>query len=188
MPGELPERRDDVAARLVFHAVDEQRWPDLEALFEARGGPKNCWCMVWRATPQEARHTDGASRKVALSARVRAGIPIGLLGYLDGRPVAWCSIAPRSTYRRLVDEPVVEAENDAVWSVACFFVLRAFRGAGVMRRLLAEAQRHAKAHGARVVEGYPVDADSPSYRSWASSMPLRRPASSPPAASASAAT
>lgn len=90
--------------RLVFHEVDAGRWPDFERLFAGRGGPKACWCMVWRATPQEARRSDGASRKAAMAQRVGVGVPVGLLGYLDAEPVAWCSIAPRATYRRLVDD------------------------------------------------------------------------------------
>src|SRR6267154_2432972 len=48
-----------------------------------RVGPKSCWCMVWRATPQEAKRKDGASRKAALQKRVCDGIPIGLIGYLQ---------------------------------------------------------------------------------------------------------
>ena len=33
---------------LTFKAVDQHNWKDLEKLFESRGGPHNCWCMVWR--------------------------------------------------------------------------------------------------------------------------------------------
>jgi hypothetical protein len=33
-----------------------------------------------------------------------------------------------------------------------------------VKQLLAAAVRHAHAHGATVVESYPVDPDSPSYR------------------------
>lgn len=90
------------AGRLQFHEVTAERWPDFERLFEARGGPKSCWCMVWRASPAGAKPTDGASRKTAMAARIRAATPVGLLGYAGEEPVAWCSIAPRSTYRRLV--------------------------------------------------------------------------------------
>jgi hypothetical protein len=35
--------------KLIVHEVDARRWPDFERLFESRGGPKACWCMVWRA-------------------------------------------------------------------------------------------------------------------------------------------
>jgi len=147
--------------RLVFHEVNQARWPDFVRLFESRGGPKACWCMVWRATPAEAKRKDGASRKAAIAGRVSAGVPIGLLGYLDGEPVAWCSIAPRSTYRRLAGD---DSSDEGIWSLACFFVVRRLRGQGISRRIIQAAVAHARKHGARTVEAYPVDPDSPSYR------------------------
>lgn len=148
-------------ARLTFHPVDAGRWADFERLFESRGGPKSCWCMIWRATPQEAKHADGASRKAAMAARVAAGVPVGLLGYLDGEPVSWCSVAPRSTYRRLVQDDSLE---EGVWSIACLFVVRRLRGMGLAPTIIQAAVSHARAQGASIVEAYPVDADSPSYR------------------------
>ena len=144
--------------------VDRGTWPDLERLFQARGGPKSCWCMVWRATPEESRHTDGASRKAALQGRVDAGVPVGLLAYLQGEPVGWCSVAPRPAYRRLggPDDPALDPSR--VWSIVCFFVPRSARGHGIMTHLLESAISCARRHGAAVVEAYPVDPDSPSYR------------------------
>ena len=150
-----------MAGWLQFHEVSAERWPDFERLFEARGGPKSCWCMVWRASPAGGKRTDGASRKAAMAARIGAGAPVGLLGYAGEEPVAWCSIAPRSTYRRLVSG---ETSDEGIWSIACFFVVRRLRGAGVTRQLIAAAVRHARAHGASLVEAYPVEPDSPSYR------------------------
>lgn len=141
--------------------VSPQSWPDFERLFEAKGAPKYCWCMAWRATGEETKNTDPASRKAAMADRVANGVPVGLLGYLDGEPVAWCSIAPRPTYRRLVAN---QTDDASVWSIVCFFVARAQRGQGVMRRMLASALEHARARGATVVEAYPVDEESPSYR------------------------
>jgi GNAT superfamily N-acetyltransferase len=59
----------------------------------------------------------------------------------------------------------VEGESpEKVWSLACFFVPRELRGLGMTPRLLSAAVDHARKHGATVVEAYPVDADSPSYR------------------------
>lgn len=160
------------APKLVFHAVDQARWPDLERLFESRGGPKSCWCMVWRATPAEARTPQGAARKRALALRVQDGTPIGLLGYLGDEPVAWCSIAPKSTYRRLDgpggdrsrSEPAATTRADSIWSLACFFVTRRLRGQGVTAQLIEAAAYHARQAGATIIEAYPVDPDSPSYR------------------------
>ena len=149
---------------LEIAEVDRDRWADLERLFQGRGGPKACWCMVWRATPEEARQADGASRQAALRRRVEAGVPVGLLAYLEGEPVAWCSVAPRTTYRRLGGPDGPGTDPGRVWSIACFFVARKARGHGLMAQLLGSAITHARRQGATVVEAYPVDPDSPSYR------------------------
>ena len=147
--------------RIVFREVTADTWPDFERLFESRGSPGYCWCMLWRATPQEARHTDGASRKAAMVKRIAAGTTVGLLGYLDEEPVAWCSVAPRSTYRRLVDDG---SPDVGIWSIACFFVVRRLRGLGITQRIIAAAVNFAKTRGVSIVEAYPVDPESPSYR------------------------
>lgn len=97
-----------------------------------------------------------------MAARVDAGTPIGMLGYLDGTPVAWCSIAPRETYARLGGDEY--PPDVAVWSVVCFFIQRRLRRRGLSRALLDAAVRHATTAGADIVEAYPVDPDSPSYR------------------------
>ncbi|NMO21935.1 GNAT family N-acetyltransferase [Pyxidicoccus fallax] len=161
MPANAPES----AGPLVFHEVDKKRWPDFARLFESRGGPSYCWCMAWRATPEEVKQPDRASRKAQMEQRVRAGTPVGILGYLDGEPVAWCSIAPRETYRKGLGG--MDAPGDApgsVWSLACLFISRPVRGQGVTRQLIEAAIAQARARGARSIEAYPVDPESPSYR------------------------
>lgn len=149
------------APRLAIHEVTTERWSDFERLFEAKGGPKYCWCMAWRSLPEEVKQSDISRRKLAIAARVADGVPIGLLGYREEQPVAWCSIAPRSTYRRLVS---TATPDEGVWSIVCFFVLKQYRGAGFTKQMLAAALKHAHEHGAKLVEAYPVDEDSPSYR------------------------
>ena len=156
---------DRIVDRIIFREVTAATWPDFERLVECRGGPKACWCMVWRASTEEAKHPDGASRKAAMGQRIAAGTTVGLLGYLDEEPVAWCSVAPRSSYRRLVPDAGAYVVSDAgVWSITCFFVVRRLRGLGLSQRMLASAVDFAKSRGARLVEAYPVDPDSPSYR------------------------
>ena len=155
--------------RFEFAGVDEGRWGDLAALFEALGGPHACWCMVWREKPPKAGKARGKERsalvKKALRERVSAGTPIGILGYdrdADA-PVAWCSVAPRSTYRALggLDDP---DDGDDVWSIVCFFAKRDYRGKGLTDRLLDAAIEYARSQSAKIIEAYPVDPDSPSYR------------------------
>jgi GNAT superfamily N-acetyltransferase len=55
-------------------------------------------------------------------------------------------------------------EEQSIWSIVCFFVSRPFRGQGMLEKLITAAEEHAARHGATLLEGYPVDADSPSYR------------------------
>jgi GNAT superfamily N-acetyltransferase len=104
---------------------------------------------------------DQAQRKRSLHSRIEEGTPIGLIGYVAGQPVAWCSVAPRETFVRLRDD---QQEEAGVWSVTCFFVRRDHRGRGLSGRMLDAAVALAKLRGAKAVEGYPVDPDSPSYR------------------------
>lgn len=118
--------------------------------------------MVWRRTAAEARHHDSASRKEQMLERIAAGLPVGLLAYDGSDAVGWVSIAPRDTYRNLGGPPAREGE--VVWSLACFFLRRPYRGRGLIRQLIAGAIAYARRAGATVVEAYPVDAAAPSYR------------------------
>lgn len=162
-PRAMPASDHAGIGRMTFRPVTAARWGDLEKLFESRGGPKYCWCMAWRMASQ--RHEmSRTQRKAALKSRVKDGIPIGIVGYLEGMPIAWCSIAPRPTYRPLggVEKPSENA--DRIWSLVCFFIRREFRGLGMSERMLDAAVAYAKKKGAAVVEAYPVTAESPSYR------------------------
>lgn len=99
-------------------------------------------------------------KKASMKRRVDEDEPVGLLAYHDEIPIAWCSIAPRETYRALGGDPT----KDGVWSLTCFFVKRKFRKLGLAVKLLQAAIRYAKENGAKYVEAYPVAPDSPSYR------------------------
>ena len=148
----------------VILPVGPEQWSDFERLFESPGAPKYCWCMVRRMNGTEARTADKAVRKRAMEARVLSKVPVGLLAYVEGEAVAWCSVAPRPTFKALggpddhIDAP------GAVWSLTCFFVKRTHRCQGMADALLAAAVRHAQESGAEVLEAYPVDPESPSYR------------------------
>ena len=148
--------------QLEVREVTADLWSDFKGLLESRGAPKNCWCMVWRGTPKE--RADKATRRAGMQDRIRNGTPVGLLGYLGGEPIGWCSVAPRRTYRDLGGVKAKPEEEGAIWSIVCFYVKRDHRGTGLFDQLLKAAVVHARERGARVVEAYPVDPDSPSYR------------------------
>lgn len=150
-----------LADRIECHEVDPARWPDLVRLFEARGGPHYCWCLVWRESSAARAAMDRDARREAMAARVETGTPVGLLAYLDSDPVAWCSVGPRETFRPLggIDHPPAVT----VWSVVCFYVQRQYRRQGISEVLLRAAIASARAHGANILEATPVDPDSPGY-------------------------
>jgi GNAT superfamily N-acetyltransferase len=152
---------DSHAPAVTFREVTPANWDDLVLLFEGRGGPKHCWCLVWRERGAASR-LDLAGRREAMAGRVRAGTSIGLLAYLGGAPVGWCSVAPRESYRALGG--TAHPEGTRVWSLVCFFVQRRLRRRGVSRALLDAAIEAARTHGAHVLEAFPVDPDSPSFR------------------------
>lgn len=130
-------RFDDVAA------VVGTRRPDA-------GG---CWCMSYRDSrvPNEERP--------AFMRRECAAEPgPGVLAYVDGTVAGWCSVAPRGSYRRLTRSRTLPwLDGPEPWSIVCFVVRPGYRGRGLMHDLLAGAVAHAAAHGALVVEGYPVE-------------------------------
>jgi GNAT superfamily N-acetyltransferase len=148
--------------QLTFRPLETDTLPAFEAFFSSPGAPKWCWCMAWRRTSAEVKERGGANSKRQMRARIRDGVPVGLLAYEGDTPVGWVSVAPRVTFRSL--RGPVEKPGEVVWAVSCFFVPRDRRGEGLSRKLITGAVAHAEANGATVVEAYPVDPESPSYR------------------------
>lgn len=151
------------------HPVTTERWADLEALFERVHGPRGgkpitaaCWCMAWRATAAEFKKgwgkgsTRGVGNKASLRAIVDEGCVPGLLAYLDGVPVGWVSVAPRTEFVALeAFAPLARIDDQPVWSVVCFYIDREFHRQGVGSALLEAAVDHVRTNGATILEGYP---------------------------------
>jgi GNAT superfamily N-acetyltransferase len=145
---------------IIIKPVDKDNWADFEALFESKGGPSYCWCMVWRMTKDELKQNNSTCRKEFIKRRVLSDVPIGILGYRDDEPIAWCSVGPRETHQRLGGDEDIEN----VWSITCFYVKKEFRKQGLVKFLIKNAKDYAKDNGAKYVEAYPVEESSPSYR------------------------
>jgi GNAT superfamily N-acetyltransferase len=150
--------------KLTAAPLTPDRWPDLEAIFNAKGCSvaRGCWCMAYRLSGRREPLPPGVSRaqanRASLKALVDAGNPPGLIGYRGKIPVGWVSIGPREAYAKLKRSPVMKAVDDQpVWSIICFVVPAEHRGQGVARALLAGAVAYAKKQGATLVEAYPVD-------------------------------
>jgi GNAT superfamily N-acetyltransferase len=114
--------------------------------------------MYWRLGAAQWSRGKGEKNRRALRALVASGAEPGILAYEGDEPVGWCAVAPREATPRL-DKSRVLARLDSrpVWSITCLFVKRSHRRRGVSARLIEAALAHARARGAEIVEGYPVD-------------------------------
>ncbi|TMH41723.1 MAG: GNAT family N-acetyltransferase [Betaproteobacteria bacterium] len=149
---------------LTVHPLTPKRWPDLEALFNAKGCSvaRGCWCMYYRRSgsrgPLRAGTTRAQANRADLKALLASGEPPGLIGYRGKVPVGWVSLGPRDDYAKLRRSPVMKAVDDRpVWSIVCFVVPSRYRGQGVARALLDGAIAYAKKRGVTLLEAYPVD-------------------------------
>lgn len=138
-------------------------WPDVERLFGVRGEPSRCWCRWFALTGQDWKNTPPETRKEQLNAKFKNGPEPGVLAFRGGEAVGWCAVEPRRCYPRIEQSQVLRAagagaaDDTGVWSVSCFVVSPGHRRSGVAAALLKAAVGHAFAHGAEIVEGYPVD-------------------------------
>ena len=141
-----------------FKPVTSETWEDFQAFFKPR--LNYCWCMAWRMTGEEMKDNTAVCRREFIKRRIFSGVPVGILGFIGDQTVAWCSVAPRETYRKLSGEEGLEE----VWSIACFYIRKEFRDQGVLSKMIENAKVYARSNGAKYLEAYPVEANSPSYR------------------------
>jgi GNAT superfamily N-acetyltransferase len=150
--------------------LDASTWSRLETFFRTGGDPKWCWCQWWRMRSRDF----GAAKVPELRQRLRdqaepaseppdAGATAppapGLVAIDDDRAIGWVSLGPRDTFERIERSRVIPRVDDRpAWSIVCFAVAPDRRGEGVAKRLLDAAVEYAAAHGARLLEAYPVDA------------------------------
>jgi len=149
--------------------ANEASWADLQVIFGTRGAASWCQCQRYKLRPREAfRNFPVEERAHRLRLQTDCGHPesertSGLVAYLDGEPVGWCAVEPRSAYEGLVRNARVPWEgrdedkgDDSVWAVTCLFARAGFRKRGVSRALARAAVDFARARGAKSIEGYPM--------------------------------
>ena len=134
------------------------RWSELAELFGPKGACAGCWCMWCRKPASEFSYGRGEQNRRALKSLVDKGAEPGLIAYEKGRPVGWAALGPREEFRRLARARILKPLDERpAWSVPCLFVAREHRGRGVATALLKAAAKRARARGAKLIEGYPVD-------------------------------
>ncbi len=132
------------------------RYNDFAAVVGTqRQDARGCWYMAYRDS-----RVPVLGQPEYMRAECTIGPGPGVLVYVDDAVADWCSIAPRTSYRRLLSSRTIPILDDSdAWIAVCFVVRAGYRKHGLMHRLLAGAVQHAADHGAEVVEGYPVDTE-----------------------------
>jgi GNAT superfamily N-acetyltransferase len=155
--------------KIETHPLTPDRWHDFAAIMNARFDTRHCWCMWPRLATNYADRTGATNRRSIKKAVDTAAAPPGVLAYVDGEPAGWCAVAPREEYPKLDRSRATAAVDDEpVWSVVCFTVLRPMRRQGLSKTLLSAAVDLAAKHGAKIIEGYPVEGGRNHFRGIAS--------------------
>ena len=144
--------------KLTVRPLTSKNWRDFEAVMTPNGGSRGCWCMHWRLSIAEFMDQRGDGNRDAMSRLAKKKSPPGVIGYLDGEPVAWCSLGPRAAFPRLERSPLLKAvDDDGACAITCLFVQRKHRRNGLQTALLEAACSYAAKNGYELVEGYPIE-------------------------------
>ncbi len=157
------------AAEVSVVPANQASWEALQAVFGSRGQACRCQCQRYKLQPRESfASVPVEERAFRLRQQTDSGHPeshttSGLLAYLDGEPVGWCAVEPRTAYPGLVRNNRVpwsgreeDKADDSIWAVTCVFTRAGFRRRGISRLLARAAVDFAHEHGARAIEAYPM--------------------------------
>jgi GNAT superfamily N-acetyltransferase len=147
--------------------ANQASWADLQAIFGKRGDTARCQCQHYKTRNLEWRSIPLEERAHRLRDQTDCGHPesdttSGLVAYLDGEPVGWCAVEPRTAYVRLLYTRVPwsgrseDQSDDGVWAITCFVTRAGFRRRGVSHALALATVDFARERGARALEGYPM--------------------------------
>ena len=142
--------------------ASRDRFDDVDHALTGGGDGAACWCQWWMVRAKDFDAMTRDERRERLKGDLDAVPVSGLIAYVDDVPAGWVKVSARTAQPRLAltrnfqqsPEPFDDA---SVWAVTCFVVRKEFRRQGVSAALLDAAVGHARAHRARVVEGYPID-------------------------------
>jgi GNAT superfamily N-acetyltransferase len=159
--------------------ANEASWSDLQTVFGSRGDAPRCQCQRFKLAPKEAFSKFPAEerarrlREQTHSGHPEAAATTGLVAYLDGEPVGWCAVEPRTAYTGLLrvyrvpwEGRTEDKSDDTVWAVTCIFVRAGFRDRGISYDLARAAVDFARDRGARAIEGYPMITEPGQQITW----------------------
>lgn len=135
--------------------------PDFEAVAAAQGA---CWCMYYQRSKPVGRGLSPLQRKEVnrrdKAVLVKEGRSHAILVYAGRTPVGWCQYGTQDELPRIDAgrnyKEVRPREEDRLWRITCFFVVRGHRGKGVAKIALKAALRSIEKRGGGIVEAYPI--------------------------------
>ena len=162
--------KKEISSNLICYPLGKSRWKDFEELFGERGACGGCWCMAWRIKPKDFDKQKGAGNKKAMKKIVDKNETPGIIGYINGKPVGWCAVAPREKFIRLENSRVLAKIDDkSVWSITCFFITKGYRRQGLSTELLKGVIKFCKKKKVKILEAYPAEPysdDIPAAFAW----------------------
>ena len=162
---------------LSIVSANEASWDDLRAIFGVRGYAAYCQCQRFKSGPHGWTDLPMEVRMERLREQTHCGDPkarttSGIVAYLDGEPVGWCAVEPRTAYPRLPPARVAwkargeDKDDESVWAVTCFATRAGFRRRGISRALARATIDFARARGARSLEAYPMITEPGQEITW----------------------
>ena len=102
--------RKTAGSKITVVPANKASCMDLQVVFGARGEAAKCQCQRFK-TPATTWDREKASGSVGARAerlreqthcgRHESRATSGLVAYMDGEPVGWCAVEPRTAYIRL---------------------------------------------------------------------------------------
>jgi hypothetical protein len=90
---------------------NQASWEDLDLILgPTRCHGASCYCQRFKIPASQWRSVDDQERADRLREQTacsqpKARVTSGLVAYLDGEPVGWCAVEPRTAYRRPAAHP-----------------------------------------------------------------------------------
>jgi uncharacterized protein YndB with AHSA1/START domain/GNAT superfamily N-acetyltransferase len=156
-------RRLDRIGEVEVRPLAPERLDDFLDLFDNRAFADNpswrhCYCFNFRFAGDEtaAAARTGADNRRDMSEAIANRRAHGLLAYVDGHAVGWCSASPKAEMVELTRRDWMPAESERVGIIGCLVIAPQYRRHGIARALVAAAGDYLAGIGCTVVEAYPV--------------------------------
>ena len=114
---------------------------DVSLAFGTRGDPARCWCQSFKPANREFESSTSDACAGMLREQMQASAPgPGVIAYLDGKPLGWCTVEPKPACLRLQRAKVVavgsrqKPDGASVWPITCVVVRVGIGGVELRRR------------------------------------------------------